>query len=265
MLGAIIGDIVGSRFEFDNIRTKDFEFFASDCEPTDDSIMTAAVAAAILESAGNISALPQSAVKQMRRLGALYPHPMGGYGYRFGQWLTSPDPRPYRSFGNGAAMRVSPCGYAASSVEEAKAFSYAVTSVTHDHPEGIKGAEAAAVAIFLARTGYGMDEIRGYMNDNYYKTDRTLDEIRKSNGFDETCQGTLPTALEAFFESTGFEDAVRCAVSVGGDSDTIAAITGGIAGAYYGIPDGIRTRALSLLPEDLRVIVKEFEEKYGVR
>ena len=260
MLGAIIGDTVGSRFEWHNHRSKDFDFLTYKCEPTDDSIMTLAIAKAILKSEGNINKLPDLAVRYMQQLGRLYPD--AGYGGAFRKWIRSNNPKPYGSFGNGAAMRVSPVGFAAKSLDEAKAMSKAVTKVTHNHPEGIKGAEATTVAIFMALHGKSMLEIRDYIDKNYYPMNFTLDGIRNSYQFSETCQDTVPQAMMAFFESTGFEDAIRNAISIGGDSDTLAAITGGIAEAYYGIPSEIRKHELTFLDERLLTILVEFENKY---
>ena len=263
MLGALIGDISGSRFEWDNIKTKDFALFTEKCHPTDDSIMSAAVAQAILDCNGNYTSLDKQAVFYMQKLGRK--HIDAGYGRSFYQWILSERPYPYRSYGNGAAMRVSACGFAAKNLEEAKALSAAVTKVTHNHQEGLKGAEAAAVAVYLARTGKSKEEIRNYIQENYYALDFTLDEIRPDYIFDVTCQGSVPQAIQAFLEADSFEDAIRNAVSIGGDSDTIAAIAGGIAEAYYGIPEDIRTKALTYLPEDILNIVQEFERIFPAR
>lgn len=260
MLGAIIGDTVGSRFEWHNYRSKDFDFLTYKCEPTDDSIMTLAIAKAILKSEGDVNKLPDLAVRYMQQLGRLYPD--AGYGGAFRKWIRSNNPKPYGSFGNGAAMRVSPVGFAAKNLDEAKAMSKAVTKVTHNHPEGLKGAEATTVAIFMALHGKSMLEIRDYIDKNYYPMNFTLDGIRDSYQFNATCQDTVPQAMMAFFESTGFEDAIRNAISIGGDSDTIAAITGGIAEAYYGIPSEIRKHELTFLNERLLAILVEFENKY---
>ncbi len=261
MLGAIIGDISGSRFERYNHKSKDFELFVPHCRPTDDSIMTLAVAKAILLCGGDYSALGENAVKTMQGLGRKYP--FAGYGGRFIHWIFSQEPQPYNSFGNGAAMRVSPCGYAAKSLEEAKELSLRVTEVTHNHPEGLKGAEATAVAIFLAREKKSIEQIRDFINDNYYPMNFTLDEIRQDYKFDVTCQGSVPQAIKAFIESTSFEDAIRNAVSIGGDSDTIAAVTGSIAAAYYGIPDNIKTAALEFLDENQLAILEEFQHRFA--
>lgn len=257
MIGAIIGDIVGSRFEWNNHRSKDFELFTPECFATDDSIMTLAIGRAIMESKPDWSDLGAQAVRCMREVGRPYPH--CGYGGRFYGWMYSDDPQPYNSFGNGAAMRVSACGFAAKSLGEAKLLSKLVTEVTHNHPEGIKGAEATAVAIYMARTGCSMEEIREAIDREYYPMDFTLDGIRASYRFNETCQDTVPQALTAFFESTGFEDAIRNAISIGGDSDTLAAITGGIAEACYGVPESLRAKAVEYLDERLGSIYCDFE------
>lgn len=263
MLGAIVGDIVGSRFEWSNYRAKDFEFLNHKCFFTDDSIMTLAVCKALLECNGNYGDLGKKAIQSMQEIGR--PYPTSGYGGRFYGWIYSDHPKPYNSFGNGAAMRVSACGYVANSIEEVKMISRKVTEVSHNHPEGIKGAEATAVAVYLARTGKNILEIRDYINENYYPMNFTLDEIRPSYQFNETCQETVPQALMAFFESTDFEDAIRNAISVGGDSDTLAAITGGVAEAYYGIPTAIRKHAMTFLDERLLSILAEFENRYPPR
>ncbi len=264
MLGAIIGDIAGSRFEWNNTKSKEFELLShiKGCKVTDDSIMSLAVAQAILDSNGDTAALNQHAVTRMRELGRKYPH--AGYGGDFHKWIYDSNPHPYNSWGNGAAMRVSPCGFAATSLDEAKTFAKAVTEVTHNHPEGIKGAEATAVAVYLARSGKSMIEIRDYIETHYYRIKFKLADIRANYTFDVSCQGSVPQALEAFFESTSFEDAIRNAVSIGGDSDTIAAITGGIAEAYYGIPVDIRKLALTFLDVKQLEILNAFESRYGL-
>ena len=260
MLGAIIGDIVGSRFEWNNIKTKDFDFLTYECELTDDSVMTLAVAKAILEAENDTKKLGSLTVKYMREVGRKYPN--CGYGGMFGQWIVSDSMGSYNSFGNGAAMRVSACGFAAKNLEEAKLLSRIVTEVTHNHPEGIKGAEATAVCIVLAREGKNIFEIRDYVKKYYYSLNFTLDGIRSTYSFDVTCQGTVPQAIMAFLESTSFEDAIRNAISIGGDSDTLAAITGGIAEAYYGVPTEIRKHALTFLDKRFLKILAEFENKY---
>ena len=264
MLGAIIGDIAGSRFEWHNIKTKEFDLLTTigRCRPTDDSIMTLAVAKAILSADIGFSNLEDQTVSCMQELGKQYPH--AGYGGRFHKWIISDKPTPYNSYGNGAAMRVSPCGYAANSLDEAVSLARAVTKVTHNHPEGMKAAEAVSSAIFMARNGKSVFEIRDYIESKFYKIDFTLDSIRPSYSFDVSCQGSVPQALEAFFESVGFEDAIRNAISIGGDSDTIAAITGSIAEAYYGIPTELRKLALTFLDKTQLDILNAFEAKYGI-
>ncbi len=261
MLGAIIGDIVGSRFEWNNCRSKDFEFFAENCFPTDDSIMTLAIGKALLESRDDFSDLSALAVKYMQELGNIYP--FAGYGGRFSGWLIADRPEPYNSFGNGSAMRVSGVAFAAKDEHYVKFLSRKVTAVTHDHPEGLKGAEAVALATYLARTGKSLQEIKDRIERDYYTLDFTLDEIRETYRFNETCQGSVPQALEAVFESTDFEDAIRNAISIGGDSDTIAAMAGAVAAAHYGIPPEIRERAVGFLDERLAGLLAEFEERCG--
>ncbi len=261
MIGAIIGDIAGSRFEFDNYRKKDFEIFHKKCFATDDSIMTVAVAKAILDYKFAGEDITKAAIKEMQSLGR--PYPYCGFGGRFYHWIYSDSPQPYNSFGNGSAMRVSACGFAAETREEALWLSDRVTEVSHNHPEGMKGARAATEAIWLARHGAEIPEIKKFICDNYYNINFTIDEIRPVYQFNEICQDTVPQALEAFFESESFEDAVRTAVSVGGDSDTLAAITCGIAEAYYGVPREMYNKAMKYLDGRLKPIVLEFEEKFG--
>lgn len=260
MLGAIIGDIVGSRFEWNNHRSKDFELFTPECSATDDSIMSLAVGQAILMCGGEYDQLAQEAITCMQGLGQRYPD--AGYGGRFGVWLYQQHPEPYNSWGNGAAMRVSACAWAAGSLEEALFLSDTVTAVTHNHPEGLKGARATTSAICLARQGADIKEIRRHLESQYYPLDFTLDAIRPSYRFNESCQQTVPQALVAFLESVSFEDAIRGAISIGGDSDTLAAITGSIAQAYYGIPEAIRTKALTYLDQHLLDILFAFEKQF---
>jgi len=267
MIGAIIGDIVGSRFEFDNHRSKNFKLFAKTCYFTDDTVMTLAVAKALMAATRYGANIGEETVKWMQTLGRKYPN--RGYGRAFKEWLQAAKPEPYNSFGNGAAMRVSPAGEAAHDRGGAVRLSASVTKVTHDHPEGLKGAEAVAVAIWLARwrsetkglrlrRRFTKEELRKRLSE-YYDLNFTIDEIRPTYKFNETCQETVPQAIEAFLESTSFEDAIRIAISVGGDSDTLAAITGSIAEAYYGVRDDFKVKALSYLDPYLRDIYYEWE------
>lgn len=260
MIGAIIGDIVGSRFEWRNHRSKDFDLFGEGCEFTDDTVMTLAIAQAILKS--NKRNLSKKAIKYMQLMGKKYED--AGYGGLFRRWLHNENPQPYNSYGNGSAMRVSACAHAADSLEEAIEISNAVTAVTHNHPEGMKGAEATTVAIYMALHGSSIEDIKYHMDKHYYPVDFTIDDVRDTYEFSATCQKTLPVALEAFYESTGFEDAIRNAISVGGDSDTIAAVTGAIAEAYYGVPDDIREKVLSYLDTYQLNIIFHFEKRYGI-
>lgn len=205
----------------------------------------------------------------MRQIATKYPCPMGGYGRHFRHWLVSSDPQPYGSFGNGSAMRVSPCGDVAATLDEALALAKQSAEVTHSHPEGIKGAQAVAAAIYLARTGESRNGIRSYIEQHFYPLEQTVDEIRPRYRFDETCQGTVPQAITAFLESVSFEDALRTAVSLGGDCDTLTDITCAIAWPFYarnGLDDTmvrLRDEALALLHDDLREIVTRWEERYG--
>lgn len=262
MLGAIVGDIVGSRFEHDNHKDKSFDLFAEGCKTTDDSNMTLAIAQGILKCNNTWSQLSENAVTSMRNLGRRYPN---GYGGRFLAWIYSSDPHPYNSWGNGSGMRVSPCGWAGKSLVNALRLSDLVTVVTHNHPEGMKGARAITAAVYLARTGAKKEEIKKHIEENYYPLNFTLNAIRPQYCFDVSCQGSVPQAIEAFLESDSFEDAIRNAVSIGGDSDTIAAMTGSIAEAYYGIPKEIRESALKYLDSYQLKIVTDFEKKYGVQ
>lgn len=260
MIGAIIGDIVGSRFERANHKSTDFELFTDKCSFTDDTTMTLAVAKALLESDGDLNVLSTNAIKCMQEIGRKYSN--CGYGQMFWLWLHKRNPRPYNSLGNGAAMRVSPVAYVARSQEECILLSDELTKVSHNHPEGMRGARAAAVATWAALHNMSKVEIQKLIESEYYGMDFTIDELRPNYHFDVTCHGSVPQAIKAFLESSNFEDAIRLAVSIGGDSDTIAAITGGIAGAYYGVPDNITSRALTYLPRDLVDIFEEFVATY---
>jgi len=259
MLGAIIGDIVGSIYEWNNHRSKNFELFGEKCDFTDDTVMTLAIAQGLM--AGGTAADYARFMQQMGR-----DWPGRGYGGRFLDWLYMANPVPYNSFGNGSAMRVSPVAWAFDSLEEVEAAARETALPTHNHPEGIKGAQATAAAIFMARKGCSKQEIRSYIENKYgYNLRRTLDEIRPVYLFNETCRETVPEAIIAFLESTGFEDAIRCGISLGGDSDTLTAITGSIAEAAYGIPEDVRTMALSFLPPALKDIFVRFEQQIMLR
>jgi ADP-ribosylglycohydrolase len=261
MIGAIIGDIVGSIYEWNNHRSKEFPLFGKGCFATDDSIMTLAVAKALLDCNGDYKDLSNKAIKAMQEVGRPYPH--SGFGGEFFNWIYTDNPKPYGSFGNGAAMRVSAVGFVAKDIEQAKELAYKVTAISHNHPEGIKGAESVAVAIVLAKQGWTKEDIKDYVCAKYYDIDFTLDEICDTYKFNETCQNTVPQSFEAFFESNSFEDAIRNAISVGGDSDTLAAITGGIAEAYYGVPKMIRMKAWDYLDSRLKAILRAFEDEFG--
>lgn len=250
-IGAIVGDIVGSIYEFDNRRSKDFPLFGADVECTDDSIMTVATMSALLNGGSH-----DDFVDAYKQLGNEYP---SSYGTRFSQWLMADNPRPYDSWGNGAPMRVSPVAWFYSKLEDVERMAKVSAEVTHSHPEGIKGAQSVAGAIFLARTGKSKQDIKKHIETRYdYFLDFKLDDIRESYQFDESSAGTVPPAIVAFLESTDFEDAIRNAISIGGDSDTLAAITGSIAEAFYGVPDDIMGDTLKYLTDDLRAIVRNF-------
>lgn len=272
MLGAIVGDIVGSVYEWDNIKTKEFPLFRNDCFFTDDTVMTIATAEALMNGGES-----DDFINSYKKWGRLYPD--SGYGSRFGSWIHSDDRNPYNSWGNGSAMRVSPCAwvmncgfYGRTGCWPSNGWEFAIKSaeVTHNHPEGIKGAQATAAAIFLSRfyaEGHAFDycepwsikelkaKIKQLIESNLgYDLSRTLDDIRPIYRFNESCQDTVPQAIIAFLESTGFEDAIRNAISLGGDSDTLTAITGSIAEAAYGIPKEIANKALGYLDAPLRAV-----------
>lgn len=254
MLGALVGDIVGSVYEFRNHRSKDFPLFSPGSVFTDDSVLTVALAEAILDGADYAGL--------MREYGRRYPD--AGYGGRFARWLRDPSMGPYGSFGNGAAMRISPAGWAYEGLEETLERAKAFTVPTHDHPEGVKGAQATAGAIWMARKRRSKPEIRAWVEAFAgYDLSRTCDAIRPAYEFDETCQGTVPEALVAFLESSGFEDAIRLAVSLGGDSDTLACIAGSVAEAFYGgVPYPIDAEAMERLDLDLLRVVDRFRARF---
>jgi len=254
VLGAMIGDIVGSVYEWHNIKTTDFPLFSGRCFFTDDTVLTAATAQAIMNGT-NYSAVYQDFARR---------YPGRGYGGNFGGWIWAENPQPYNSWGNGSAMRVSPVGFVFNDIEALLAEAKRSAEVTHNHPEGIKGAQSTALAIFMGRQGASKAEIREEISGRFrYSLDRTLDDIRPQYTFNVSCQGSVPEAIIAFLESSDYEDAVRKAVSLGGDSDTIACITGGIAEAFYGgIPQEIADQGRSYLPEEFIKIIEEFRELY---
>lgn len=268
MIGAIIGDIVGSRFEFveDDDRDKNFVFWGAGCGPTDDSFMTLAIANALILSVNDREKLADAAVFCMRDVAHKHPHT--GWGGKFYQWLfKESNPKPYNSYGNGAGMRISPIGWVAESEDDVIELSKIVTEVSHNHPEGLKGAEAIAMAVFLARTGKSKAEIRERMQEYYPQLkDKTftIKNIYGNYGYDTmgdwvTCQGSVPQAIVAFLDSESFEDAIRNAVWIGGDSDTIGAMAGSIAEAYYGVSPELEEKALNYLTDDLKSIYYAFE------
>ena len=255
MLGAIIGDIVGSIYEWDNIKTKEFPLFKETCFFTDDTVMTIAIAEGLMNGGSE-----ENFIEAMKKYGRLYPD--AGYGGNFNYWIFSDSISPYNSFGNGSAMRVSPVAWFFDNLEDVEKYAEISSSVTHNHPEGIKGAQATAACIFLARSGKSKDEIKSYIESKYgYNLNRSLNEVRESYYFNETCQETVPEAIIAFLESTDFEDAIRNAISLGGDSDTLAAICGSIAEGAYSIPKEIKYIALSKLDKTLLDVYTEFMKK----
>ena len=270
MLGAIIGDTVGSVYEFHNIKTTEFQLFDPQSNYTDDSIMTMAVANWLLTDPHHgMDTLEASFLNFAQK----YPCPMGGYGPGFYRWLFEPETfeegkrHPYNSFGNGAAMRCSANGWMFDTLEETERVAGLSAAITHNHPEGIKGAQSTAATIFMARNGKSKEEIRDYISTKYnYNLNRTCDEIRAVYDWDSSCQGTVPEAMVAFLNSTDFESAIRLAVSLGVDSDTLACITGGIAEAFYKtIPNGIALKIWELIPEDFKAIFRAMEDQTSYR
>ncbi|WP_153114800.1 ADP-ribosylglycohydrolase family protein [Rhodocyclus tenuis] len=250
MLGAIIGDIVGSIYEFRNYRAKDFQpFFHPGAFFTDDTVCTVAVADALVNDRHPAQALKDWGLRYWEN---------GGWGGRFAAWLRSDSLEPYGSYGNGSAMRVSPAGLLARSLEEAIALAHRVSAFTHNHPEGMKGAAATAAAIYLARSGTSQVDIRAYVSETFgYDLSRTVDNIRPGYRFNESCQETVPQALCCVLEASDFEDAIRNAISIGGDSDTIAAIVGGVAEALFGIPDAIAQQGWAYLPPEMQAVLTD--------
>jgi ADP-ribosylglycohydrolase len=254
ILGAIIGDVIGSVYEWNNVKSTDFKLFKRKTDFTDDSVLTWASMDAILNKLDY--------AETFHHYGRKYPN--RGYGGHFQQWIDDENPEPYNSWGNGSAMRVSPVGWAYDTIEEVMENAKKNAEVTHNHPEGIKGAQATATAVFLARKGRSKSEIKQFIETTFeYNLDRTIEEIRPDYKFDVSCQGSLPEAIIAFLESTDFENAIRLAISIGGDSDTIACITGGIAEAFYNeIPEHIIENMLRVLPNEVIKLVEEFSGKY---
>ncbi len=255
LLGAILGDIAGSVYERAPARTLDAPLFPAGARYTDDTITTVAVALALLESRGGTS-FEVVLTRQMRRLCRACPN--AGYGKRFRQWLADPDPKPYGSLGNGSAMRAAPCGWYAHSLEEAVELGRRSASVTHDHPDGLQGGEVVAGCVYLARKGHSKTEIRAFI-EHYYPMEDTLDSLRRGGySFDVTCRGSVPQALQAFLEGTNVEEAVRGAISLGGDSDTQACIAGGVAEAFYGLPPALETQVRQRLPDAFLYTIDRF-------
>lgn len=266
MYGALLGDMIGAPYEFDRgNKSKEFPLFCENSRFTDDSVMTIAVAEALLDSRFlDDDSIRAALIKSMRKWGKKYPD--AGYGRKFLCWLREKDPKPYGSCGNGSAMRVSAAGWLFDTLEETREKARLTAEVTHDHPEGIKGAEAASSAIFLARTGRSKEEIRDYIVQEFgYDLSRTCDQIRPSYYHNESCQKTVPEAITAFLEGTDFEDVIRTAVSLGGDCDTLTCIAGSIAEAFYGVPAILKAECKSRLPEDMAYILGRFDisRKHG--
>ena len=255
LLGAIAGDVIGSVYEFAGQKEYEFPLFRKRSKITDDSVLTIAVADAILHDKSYLDCIREYALR--------YPH--SGFGGYFRRWMHSSDPGPYNSFGNGSAMRVSAVGWAFDTLEEVLLEAERSAAVTHNHPEGIKGAQATAVCVYLARMGGSKEEIKQEVITRFgYDLERTLDEIRPSYKFNEICQETVPEAIIAFLESDDYEDAVRKAISLGGDADTLAAITGAIAEAYYGgVPVELVEEVMKRLPPELKSVVIEFGMRFG--
>jgi ADP-ribosylglycohydrolase len=260
VIGAAAGDIIGSVYEHRPIKDRNFPLFSSRCRFTDDTVLTMAVARAILDREEDGQAPYESRIREFARR-----YPDAGYGGNFSRWAAGEQTGPYGSWGNGSAMRVSPVGFAFNTVEEVLREARRSAEITHNHPEGIKGAQAAALAVLLARRKVPKEQIRGELSDRFgYRMNRSLAEIRPGYRFDVSCAGTVPEAVIAFAESDSFEDAVRNAVSLGGDSDTLACITGAIAEAWYGgVPKSIESRVRSMLPQPLLEVLTAFTARYG--
>ena len=263
MFGAILGDIIGSAYEFDayNCKSKNFPLFSRRSTFTDDTVMTLAVADALMKVSpeDDDDVIRAQLVRSMQTIGRNYPH--CGYGGRFIGWMFSDRPEPYNSCGNGSGMRVSPVGWFYNDLDTVLRMAMLTADVTHNHPEGVKGAQSIAAAIFLARTGKSKADIKAYVEQQFgYDLDRTCDEIRPTYHHVESCQGSVPESIIAFLEGTDFEDIIRTAVSIGGDSDTIADMAGAIAEAYYGVPENLKQECRNRLPEELREILERAED-----
>ena len=261
MYGAILGDMIGSPYEFDKSKkTREFPLFIPRSRYTDDSAMTIAVAEALLDTLGkDREERKQAVVRSMQKWGRRYPD--AGYGGKFYSWLYNPNPQPYNSWGNGSAMRVSSAGWLFDTLEETRQAAVDTACVTHNHPEGIKGAEAAASVIWMARNGKSKAEIRKYVEKEFYPLKKTCDQIRPAYHFDVSCQGTVPQAITAFLEGNGFEDVIRTAVSLGGDCDTLTCIAGGMAEAMYGgVPEYLKEECRKRLEPDMVKVLDRFEK-----
>lgn len=259
MYGAILGDIIGSPYEFDRSgKTKDFPLFIPKSRYTDDSVMTIAVAEALLDTWGKDTVeLRKALVFSMQKWGRRYP--LAGFGGRFSEWLFERNPHPYNSWGNGSAMRVSAVGWLYETMEETRQIAKETALVTHNHPEGIKGAEATASVIWAARNHWPKSKIRKYVEKEFYPLKKTCDQIRPDYHFDVSCQGTVPQAITAFLEGESFEDVIRTAVSLGGDCDTLTCIAGGMAEAFYGVPEEFKTECRKRIEPDMKKMLDRFE------
>ena len=261
MLGAIIGDMAGSIYEFDNIKSRDFEFLSERCEPTDDSILTCAIARALIDVKGRGTQLERVTMFRMKEYFLANPLPMGGFGAKFFQWALSDVTEPYGSWGNGAAMRISPVAYVANTEAEVKLLSRIVTGTTHNDLEGLKGGEVTALAVFKALHGVTKENIQK-MVKSYYPGEYSVEELHRTYTFEPSCQKTVPEGMQCFFESEDYESAIRNVMYIGGDCDTLGAIVGAVAGAYYGIPEWIQEKALSMMPDYMVEDYEDFKTMY---
>lgn len=262
MYGAITGDIIGSQFEFDRgNKSREFELFGKKCEYTDDTVMTVAVAEALLDAGKDADekTVKEKLICSLKKWGKKYPY--AGYGNRFKLWVLSDKSEPYGSYGNGSGMRVSPVGWLYDSMERTREVARWTAEITHNHPEGIKGAESTAAAIFMARHHAAFEEISNYIEDEFgYDLSRTLDEIRPGYHHVEDCMKTMPEAFTCFLEAGSYEECIRNVMYIGGDTDTLGAIAGAIAEAYWGIPEDLIRKAKEYLPDDIKAVVERFEK-----